>query len=198
MTGHATPLPAPLPFVATCTLALTFTLALWQLASYNVGSIRKSMQALQEVHVRHLGPIVEGHRMFEPEAFRKAFFHDCTRGDAATATRLWRGMLTNGHDKRNWKDKFLSSLFVQDATFRISHGYESIAHGPAGLLLANVLQLHGAQRHVLRLTAAIHLTPYPDLVDRVIDRQNAERERAWRVCLVPETGRGARMARDGK
>ena len=166
-----------------------------QVARSSPTAVRRSMRALQNVHVKHLGPLVEG-RVARLDS--KAFLRDCQRGEAALAARLWRSMVTTESEKSaNWKAKFLGSTVLLGGVFRAARGHEAVSRSPAGLLFGHCLELHSASRHVMRLAAASHLMPYPDKVDTETDRQNAARERAWASCLDLPTGRAARMAKSG-
>ena len=169
---------------------------IWQVSQYSPDAVRRSMRALQEVHIKHLGPLVDG-RVAKFDA--GAFLRDCQRGEAAPAARLWRSMVTTpreGKMGKGWQAKFLGSTFLLGGVMRTARSGEPLSRSPAGLLFGSCLELHNASRHVMSLAAAAHLMPYPQRLDVRTDEQNAERERGWASCLALE-GRTAQMAATG-
>lgn len=153
------------------------------------------MRALQEVHIKHFGPIVDGTKTVLD---KEAFLRDCRRGASCGAARLWRSFVTTGKEgTAGWRGKFFGSTFLLGGVFRCARGAEELCRSPAALMLAEGLEHQGASRHVLKLCAAAHFIPYPQRMDARTDEANAARERAWLSCLQIG-GWASQMAASGK
>jgi hypothetical protein len=167
-----------------------------RLDSTSARAIREGVSSLQEVHLAHFGPIVEGRSLhFDGDAFLR----QCQR-DSPVVTRLWRSFVTphDGRAKGGWRRKFLRSIFVQGAIFRIARTHEPLARTPTAVLYASMHELFGASRNVARLNASVGLAPYPDLMDAFTDRQHEVAAQVMLTALVDvENGRAAQIQRSG-
>jgi len=153
-----------------------------RLDSTSARAIREGVSSLQEVHLAHFGPIVEGRSLhFDGDAFLR----QCQR-DSPVVTRLWRSFVTphDGRAKGGWRRKFLRSIFVQGAIFRIARTHEPLARTPTAVLYASMHELFGASRNVARLNASVGLAPYPDLMDAFTDRQHEVAAQVMLTALV--------------